>query len=381
MGGHARSQGADRKRLQMKKYILLLSIIISISLTFVTAQAATILLVENDNINAEQLNIMVLTESGRNKLTDNGINPVFSPDKKKIAFLTFRKNGEQLDLAVMNQDGSGRTVLTNASAESFYITHPTWFPDGKRIAYIVNAGTVRNVKKSKLNVIDLSDNKVSLLLSKDGVKISDLAISSKGDKIAYVLDYGAAREIFILDLYNKATLAIKSGGIRDVSPMWSRDDENILFYSTKSLELLLKDSNTAAYNILAADTKTGEIEIVMPNIYGISNYPDFPFLSPDGKRIMYFADQTDMQGRKLTLKELGTKRTVKLTLDHLLMFGNIVWSGDGKHLLYISAEESQGLFVKQVSIDHPKATQSYRYEVNPQIFPMKMFMPIKFIDW
>lgn len=364
----------------MKKYILLLSIIIPISLTFVTAQAATILLVENDKINAEQLNIMVLTESGRTKLTDNGINPVFSPDKKKIAFLTFRKNGEQLDLAVMNQDGSGRTVLTNGSAESFYITHPTWFPDGKRIAYIVNAGTVRNVKKSKLNVIDLSDNKASLLLSKDGVKISDLAISSKGDKIAYVLDYGAAREIFVLDIYNKATLTIKSGGIRDVSPMWSRDDKNILFYSTKSLELLLKDSNLATYDILAADTKTGKIEIVMPNIH-ISYSSDFPFLSPDGKRIMYFADPADMRGNNLTLKELGTNKTFKLTLDHSMMFGNILWSGDGKYLLYISAEESQGIFVKKVDIDRPKATQSYRYEANPQIFPMKMFMPIKFIDW
>jgi hypothetical protein len=64
-----------------------------------------------------------------------------------------------------------------------------------------------------------------------------------------------------------------------------------------------------------------------------------------------------------------------------LFIGNILWSRDGKNLLYITAEDPQGLLIKQLDISKMKVVQSNRYEINPQLFAMQIFTPLKFIDW
>jgi Tol biopolymer transport system component len=72
----------------------------------------------------------------------NGVAPAWSPDGERIAFVSFRDhngiscggdacypNGE---IYVVNADGSGLTRLTTSKADD---EHPTWSPDGRRIAF------------------------------------------------------------------------------------------------------------------------------------------------------------------------------------------------------------------------------------------------------
>jgi TolB protein len=63
--------------------------------------------------------------------------PAFSPDGKKIAFVSNR-DGEKMQIYVMNSDGSGVTRLTKNDAVAFY--NPTFSPDGKRIVYYSEKG-------------------------------------------------------------------------------------------------------------------------------------------------------------------------------------------------------------------------------------------------
>lgn len=58
--------------------------------------------------------------------------PVWSPDGKKIAFVSLSGDDGHHALYLMNGDGSGVTELTLREGA---IEHPTWSPDGQRIAF------------------------------------------------------------------------------------------------------------------------------------------------------------------------------------------------------------------------------------------------------
>jgi Tol biopolymer transport system component len=82
---------------------------------------------------------LALDGSGMRRLADDGEYPVYPPDGSKIALL--RRNddfggegSEDLDLYVLNADGSGMRRLTHTPGlpELF----PSWDPSGERLAYV-----------------------------------------------------------------------------------------------------------------------------------------------------------------------------------------------------------------------------------------------------
>jgi TolB protein len=82
--------------------------------------------------------------SGLRRLVADGRDPAYSPDGRRIAFVTPRdhngtiRTGEDEsayanELYVMNANGTGAERLTHSSELSEL--EPTWSPDGTRIAY------------------------------------------------------------------------------------------------------------------------------------------------------------------------------------------------------------------------------------------------------
>jgi Tol biopolymer transport system component len=81
--------------------------------------------------------------SDQNQLIDEASDPAFSPDGKRIAFVSDRDRNGQLcygdscfygaELYVANADGSDANRLTQT--HELHEAHPSWLPDGSRIAY------------------------------------------------------------------------------------------------------------------------------------------------------------------------------------------------------------------------------------------------------
>ena len=73
---------------------------------------------------------------GKNKrLVKNarGLHPTWSPDGKRIAFIAGKNPGDDAQIYVMDVDGRNRKRLTR---DFVHKRLPSWSPDGKRIAYV-----------------------------------------------------------------------------------------------------------------------------------------------------------------------------------------------------------------------------------------------------
>jgi dipeptidyl aminopeptidase/acylaminoacyl peptidase len=70
--------------------------------------------------------------TGNTKLMDDGIQPAFSPDGGKIAFIATNSTGGY-SLYVANADGSGRVPLASDISIEY---PPEWSPDGHRIGFV-----------------------------------------------------------------------------------------------------------------------------------------------------------------------------------------------------------------------------------------------------
>jgi Tol biopolymer transport system component len=100
----------------------------------------------------EQARLFVVGADGQNArpLGVSGWAPAWSPDGKRIAFVSFRdRNGQSCEsgdclpngeLYIVASDGTGLTRLTRSTADD---EHPTWSPDGTRIAYASGYDTPR----------------------------------------------------------------------------------------------------------------------------------------------------------------------------------------------------------------------------------------------
>lgn len=87
----------------------------------------------------ENLELYIMDADGSNvrKLTNapscyNG-GPFFSPDGKRVVFRSDRKKKDHLQLYVINADGTGERALTDN--ENWVYWAPFWHPDGRHILY------------------------------------------------------------------------------------------------------------------------------------------------------------------------------------------------------------------------------------------------------
>lgn len=241
--------------------------------------------------------------SGFKRLTHPGLDlqPAWSPDGSRIAFVNDRGDGEQ-HIYVMTADGTNVSRLTDGRIDG----GPAWSPDGSAIAF-------SSLRDGSAQIVALSTAKgtVTVLTDLPGFE-GEPSWSPDGRQLAFVSDYVAYD--FVFDIYTMN--ADGTGQTRRTNgfdlwpgikyylhPAWSPDGSMIAF----ALGEIINDSGAMRFSVA--------------------------LMSADG----------------VFLKNLASAGVI--AWNEALDPGSLTWSPDGRSIAYSFVDHSGVRSVKYVSID------------------------------
>ncbi len=173
--------------------------------------------------------IYVMDADGSNttRLTshpDSDINPAWSPDGTKIAFVSARAGFGNDEIYVMNADGSNPTRLTNDSAGDY---EPAWSPDGTKIAFVSSRDG-----NDEIYLMDANGSN-PIRLTNNPTADYGPAWSPDGTKIAFASDRDGNHEIYVMDADGANPTNLTNDPADDADPTWSPDGARIAFESIR----------------------------------------------------------------------------------------------------------------------------------------------------
>jgi|GEM_PF-1198948 len=201
----------------------------------------------------------------------------FSPDGKKILFtkIDYCKNGSiGEDIYVMDLDSKNIKRLTyNERAK-----HPSFSPDGKKIAYVVNKKGVTDIYLMDAD----GKNKVNLTAGVNYEQNDSPQWSRDGRFLAFSHFAGTKRDIALIDFKEQKIIKLTDDEWDDRTPVFLRDGSGLLFTS---------DRGTGIPNLFLMKLERGEDgepmagEIVrLTDVLGGIFEPD---IDSSGKRIIF----------------------------------------------------------------------------------------------
>ena len=207
--------------------------------------------------------------SGQRRLTNEKAadnTPAFSPDGRRIAFVSQRGGGR--DIYVMNADGTEQKRLTDFTKLGLAAANPSWSPDGKRVVFrsAVNRVNVYIINADGTGLIKLTDEPRGVAMP---------AWSPDGRKIAFSNLRHGKPQIYVMDTDGGNEVRLTSNTSRDNRPAWSPDGRLIAFHSDR-------DGNMEIY-VMNAD---GSDQRRLTRNPAEDSYPSW---SPDGKRIVFMS--------------------------------------------------------------------------------------------
>jgi len=289
---------------------------------------------EEDRSNADVWLLDVATGDKRrlttNKASDSS--PAFSPDGKRIAFLSRRDGDKATQLYVIPLGGGEAERLTEMPLS---VSNPKWFPDGKRIAFVSSVAGGDGTPESTKKALEAREkSKVKAYVTENRLfRYWDRWVTNDEWPHIFSVDV-ATRKTTDLTPGSKRFFDLQEGtGRFDISP-----DGSAIVFAANATEPPYRTIN---YDLFLVPAAGGPPKNLTPDHPAADGDPVF---SPDGKTIAYTRevkadDWPDY--RRLALLDLGTGKSRMLTDGWENGVGSISFTADGGTLLFAAEERAR----------------------------------------
>ena len=298
--------------------------------------------------------------------------PQISPDGSKLVYIRTKmdimKDGKSSSLWIMNSDGTNHQKLTSLVKNE---SNPRWSPDGKRISFISNSGDGNGSEifiywvdsKQYSSISQLDGSPRSLNWSPDGKSIGFLMFVPEKtlqlvsppkkpknakwaekpritDRLKHEADgSGYMREGFSHIFYissdgGKPTQVTKEKyNHREFD--WKSDSKGFVFSSNYNIDWQYDYRNSELYSINIDGSSLKTLTDRKGPDRGLA-------VSPDGKKIAYLGYNDRVQTYQITRLYImnidgGSKKEIKINLDRSI--SSLKWSSDNKGLYFMYDNE------------------------------------------
>ncbi|HSB36251.1 MAG TPA: S9 family peptidase [Thermoanaerobaculia bacterium] len=291
---------------------------------------------EEDKSNADIWLLDVASGASR-KLTSHkasDTSPAFSPDGRRVAFLSKRDGDKATQLYVIATDGGEAERLTEMPSG---VSSPKWFPDGKKIAFVSAVVGAEGTPESTRKALEAREK------AKVKAHVSENRLFRFWDRW---LTYDEWPHLFTVDVATRKVTDLLPGSKRffdlmegtgryDVAP-----DGSALVFAANSTEPPFRTVNSDLFLVPAAGGPPRNLTADNPA------EDDDPVFSPDGKAIAYVrevkADGWPDYGR-LALLDVATGKSLMLTDGWENSVGRHDFTRDGKAVVFTAEERARGI--------------------------------------
>lgn len=228
---------------------------------------------------------------GLDRSGDYNLAPTISPDGKLFAFFSSKKNLFGIDLLVGDaQTGKIIKKLGGPSSDphfdaiSFINSAGDWSPNSDKFAFIVYAEGANEIA-----ILDTKSTKVErrVKLGEIGA-VTHVSWSPDGKTLAFSGQKGGISDLYLMDLENGTVRQLTNDKYGDIQPTWSPDGRTIAFASDRGPSTDFEKLKFGPLQLATYDLATGKITVLPAFPHGKAINPQF---SPNGEDLFFVSDQ------------------------------------------------------------------------------------------
>lgn len=227
------------------------------------------------------------------------LQPVWSPDGGRIAFVRRVNLTGRPDLFAMTAQGKGRIRLTRTNVPE---RDPAWTPTGTHIVYAARTSP-HGPFRIFLARADGS-GRIQLTTQAAGTADRAPAVSPDGTRIAFVSDRdGGFPEVYLMFADGSGVVRLTTNALVDGNPAWTPDGTRLVVErccANGTSDLVAIDVATRAEAPVTATTTHAEFD---------------PVVSPDGAMVAYVAFEVGQGNVDVWVANLDGSAPVRLTQD------------------------------------------------------------------